>query len=86
MAEGLYTVVLRTTSYLVSATDANAIRAAQHARSRSICFEAIRCCGDCPEGTMRVEEDVAEIRALIAHETRATITEPLNSTVIPLFR
>ncbi len=86
MAEGVYTVVLRTTSYLVTSADANTIRAAQHARHRTVSFDAIRCCGNCSEGTMRVEEDLADIRALIEHEVRSMAAPAEERNVIPLFR
>jgi hypothetical protein len=81
----IYTVVLRMRSYLVSAEEAASIRLAQRERRSTVAFDALKCCGDCQEGTMRVEEDVAQVRALIAHESPVLISAA-ETNVIPLFR
>ncbi|HEV2738682.1 MAG TPA: hypothetical protein VGU66_08900 [Candidatus Elarobacter sp.] len=82
----IYTVVLRMRSYLITAEDAESIRQAQRQSRATVAFNALKCCGDCSEGTMRVEEDVAQVRALIAHEDPVPVSAAASKNVIPLFR
>ena len=82
----IYTVVLRMRSYLVTATEAASIRRAQRDRRQTVSFNALKCCGDCAEGTVRVEEDLAQVRALIVHDEPSSTTDPVATNVIPLFR
>jgi hypothetical protein len=85
-ATPIYTVVTRSRSYLVTAESAASIRGAQKNGVMSIAFDALRCCGECPEGTVRVEEDLSQIQGLIAHEKTHTVLPEGTTNVIPLFR
>lgn len=88
MAPQLYTVLLRTRSYLVSEQSAETIRAAQRTRKTVVTFDALRCC-DCGDGTIQVHAEISEIRALVAHHKHGE-EQPRKrlslANVIPMFR
>jgi hypothetical protein len=85
-ADALFTVLLSTRSYLVTAEEAAKIRSALREGRKSIEFDALKCCGDCPEGTVRVDEDVAQVRGLISHQAPAGAGAASSGNVVPLFR
>lgn len=86
MAETLYTVMLATTSYVVSAGAVHALQSAAAQGRRTIRVVPIATCSHCGSHHAVVEIPLAEVRAVVRHDASGSLAVASSEKVVPLRR
>lgn len=86
MAETVYTVMLATTSYVVSAGAVHALRAASANGRPTVRVVPLGSCVHCREPHTSVEISLAEVRAIVRHDPSGCAALSASDKVVPLRR
>jgi hypothetical protein len=86
MTETLYTVMLTTTSYVISAGAVHALQAAAGAGRTTIRVVPIGTCTHCSTPQRVVEIPLAQIRAIVRHDASGSLAVASSEKVVPLRR
>jgi hypothetical protein len=86
MTETLYTVMLTTTSYVVSAGAVHALQAAAAVGRTKIRVVPIGTCTHCSTPQRVVEIPLAQIRAIVRHDASGSLAVASSEKVVPLRR
>ncbi|GAC1579787.1 MAG: hypothetical protein NVS3B7_14010 [Candidatus Elarobacter sp.] len=86
MAETVYTVMLRTTSYVVSAGAVQALQRASARGRATIRVVPIGTCAHCLTPHASIEIPLADVRAIVRHDASGSLALASSEKVVPLRR
>jgi hypothetical protein len=86
MAETIYTVMLATTSYVVSAGAVHALRAAMANGRPTVRVVPLGSCEHCSQAHTSVEVPVGEVRAIVRHDATGSFAALSRSDKVVALR